>query len=179
MEYLKNIDLELLLKINEYTKNILFDHLMPIITYLGDWGAIWAIISLALLASKKYRYVGFLSLCAFVLCALVGNLLLKNIFQRPRPFLALDSLTLLISKPSGFSFPSGHAMASFACGGVLAAQFKRYAMPILAFAGMIAFSRLYLLVHYPSDVLGGALLGLLCAKIILIIFPERTPLTYP
>ena len=175
MEILKNIDQQILLSIHEYTKNSLFDTIMPFITHIGESGIIWLIISFMLLFTKKYRYVGFLTLFSIGIYAVIGEFALKNIIQRPRPFLDINTISLLIDPPTSYSFPSGHTAASFAALGVLASQLKNYRIIIIALAILIAFSRLYLLVHYPFDVFAGIIFGLLCAKVTLTIFEERVP----
>ena len=99
---------------------------------------------------------------ALGLCLLCGNLLLKPLIGRIRPFNVQDAITLLIAAPLDYSFPSGHTMSSFAAAMVLLLTDRRMGIPAMLLAGLIAFSRMYLYVHYPTDILGGALLGILC-----------------
>lgn len=173
MEYINNIDMRFLIFLHELTKNNIFDYLMPIITNLGYGGFIWIIFSLFMLTRKKYRKVGILCLLALFLTTIVGELILKNIFQRPRPFTVMPNVQLLIAKPSSYSFPSGHAASSFAAAGILSNQIKKWSIPVFILAALIAFSRIYLYVHYPLDVIGGILLGLLCAKVTLLVCNRR------
>lgn len=165
MDVLKNIDLNLLLAIHNTSQNFIFDILMPWISSLGNIGIVWISISLALISKKKYRRVGIMCLIALILGTLTGELFLKNVVGRLRPFMSLPDARLLIEKPTSFSFPSGHTTSSFAAAAVLAGNFKRYRIPVFGLAGLIAFSRMYLLVHYPSDILGGIILGIICARI--------------
>ena len=100
---------------------------------------------------------------ALILGLIFGNGILKNLFQRVRPYDLEEALvqTPLIEKPSDWSFPSGHTLASFEAATVLMIRDKRFGIPALVLAFLIAFSRLYLYVHFPSDVLAGVLLGVL------------------
>ncbi|MGL4875433.1 MAG: phosphatase PAP2 family protein, partial [Clostridium sp.] len=112
-----------------------------------------------------------------VLCFLVGNVFMKNFFMRPRPCWIDSSVNLLISIPTDFSFPSGHSMCSFAAATVLYSMNKKIGIASLILAFLIAFSRLYLFVHYPSDVLVGSiigiLLGIISVKILNKIYNKR------
>lgn len=94
-----------------------------------------------------------------VCSAVVGNLILKNLVARSRPFSLNTTVNLLISAPTDYSFPSGHTMASFVAAMILYHTDKRLGIPALMLAFLIAFSRLYLYVHFPSDVIAGALIG--------------------
>src|SRR5262245_27637294 len=167
MEILKNIDRQILFAFHENTQNALFDAIMPIITHIGNLGAIWIVIGVILLFNKRYRYVGFFTLCSLFMCAVLGEFALKNIIQRPRPFIDMDTINLLIKAPTSYSFPSGHTTASFAAAGVLVPKLKNYRLPIIVLVILITFSRLYLLFHFPLDIVRGLLLGLLCGKITL------------
>lgn len=169
MEFLRQLDLNILVAIQEFCHNAIFDQLFPVITSLGNGGAIWIFLSIALLLSREHKHIGFLTLSALFLGAVVGNIALKNIIQRARPFTAIDGIELLISAPLDYSFPSGHTLSSFAAASIIAYKFPRFSIPILTLAVLIAFSRLYLFVHYPFDVLCGAVLGIVCAKVVLLI----------
>ncbi|NLZ48864.1 MAG: phosphatase PAP2 family protein, partial [Clostridiales bacterium] len=79
-----------------------------------------------------------------------------------------------ISKPSSFSFPSGHTGFSFAATGVLAKYFRKYRIPLFILASLMAFSRVYLCVHYPSDIIGGIILGLICSQISIWVFDRES-----
>jgi len=173
MNYLNNIDMNLLYFIQNHLRNKQFDILMPFFTYLGDKGLIWIIISLILISIKKYRKEGIVLLSALVLATILGEGFLKHLVKRPRPFLEVQSIKLLISKPSSYSFPSGHTTSSFAAAGVLGYYFKKYKVYFFTLAILIAFSRLYLFVHYPSDVLAGIILGLLSSGVVLKMFNKR------
>lgn len=107
---------------------------------------------------------------ALFLATLLGEEIMKNLMQRPRPFIDHPAFSLIIPTPLSFSFPSGHTTSSFAVAGVLATKIKKYKYIFLILAMAISFSRLYLLVHYPSDVIVGIILGLTCSFIVIKIF---------
>ncbi len=139
-----------------------FDAFFPIFTKLGSAGAIWIAITLVLLCIKSTRRLGACMGLSLLLGLLLCNCTLKPLIGRVRPF-TLKNVALLIKAPSESSFPSGHAVSSFAAAGVLAFRRSRLAIPALLMAVVMAFSRLYLYVHYPTDILCGIVLGLLCA----------------
>lgn len=167
---LQNFDLMLLEWISNNLHNPILDKIFIVLTTLGDNGLIWIIIALLLLVTKKYRKAGFLILCALLLNLILVNGLLKNIVQRTRPFDAVPTVQLLISKPSSFSFPSGHTSSAFAAVGIISSLMKKYRLYFIALAILIAFSRMYLFVHYPTDIIGGAMMGIICAKVVLILY---------
>ena len=156
-----NLDFALLDLIQAYIACDFLDRAVPVITHLGDGGWIWIVTALVLLAFKKTRKYGVAMALALILDLLLCNLLLKPLIARPRPF-ALREVTLLIPTPGDHSFPSGHTAASFAAAGGLLFMKARGKVPALVLAALIGLSRLYLYVHYPTDVLGGVLLGLAC-----------------
>lgn len=143
---------------------------MILMTSLGNMGVIWIAISFVLMVTKKYRKIGYMTLTAVILGFILGEGILKHLFERPRPFIVVDTVKILVSKPITSSFPSGHTTAAFAASGVLSRYFKKYASGFWILALLIAFSRLYLYVHYPTDVLAGVVLGLICSKITFYIF---------
>lgn len=137
------------------------DLVMPFITALGDHGVIWIGLTLILLILPKTRKAGAAVAAALVLEVICCNLLLKPFVARPRPCEVNQAVQLLVPRPTDYSFPSGHTGASFAAAAALLGQKNRLWVPSLALALLIGFSRLYLYVHYPSDVLAGAFLGTL------------------
>ena len=146
----------------------LLDAVMPVITVLGDAGIFWMVIAAALLLFKKTRRVGLGMGIAMLMGLLLCNLTLKPLCQRPRPYdyqfdVFNKLIPLLIEQQHDFSFPSGHTIASFESAGVIALNNKKRGIPALILASLIAFSRLYLYVHYPTDVLVSVLLGLALA----------------
>ena len=139
------------------------DVLMPFITSFGNGGVIWIVLTVILLLIPKTRKTGLILGAALILDGIFCNLLLKNLVRRIRPCDINDAIRLLIPYPSDYSFPSGHTAVSFAAASALYFAGEKYLWKAaLVLAAFIAFSRMYLYVHYPTDILGGALLGILC-----------------
>ena len=137
------------------------DAVMPLITRLGDGGILWIICSLLLVIFPKTRKAGMAVATGLVLEALCCNVVLKPLVARTRPYDVNSAVQLLIAKQVDYSFPSGHTAAAFAGMSALYFSKSRGVIPALVLSVLIAFSRLYLYVHYPTDILGGALLGTL------------------
>lgn len=154
------IDLTILDWIQGQLRCGLLDEVMPWLTMLGE---AWAVILAAavLLAIPKTRRLGLAVAIALVLDGVLCNGILKPLVARPRPY-TLRTVELLIAAPKDFSFPSGHTAATFAVALALLRKKPRAGLPVVVLAAGVAFSRLYLYVHYPSDVLCGMLLGSLC-----------------
>jgi len=169
----QGLDSSILLYIKDNMHGIIMDKSMVISTYLGNGGFIWVIIVAILMISKKYRKIGFMALGALILSTILGEGILKHVVKRIRPSEDIPAWNLLIAKPLSYSFPSGHTTSSFAAAGVLAKYIKRYAFGFLGLASLIGFSRLYLYVHYPTDVLAGIVLGLMCSGIIIYLFDKE------
>ena len=139
------------------------DQIMPAVTALGNGGIFWIAAGLVFTLYKKTRTFGICILTALVFEVLSCNVILKPLVARPRPFTSDPARILLIPRPEDYSFPSGHTAVSFAAAS--AAWFMKKRKTGVAFgavACLIAFSRLYLYVHYPTDVLAGAVIGILC-----------------
>lgn len=168
-EYINFIDIKTLEIIKEYFSSPIMDSIMVLITNLGDRGLIWIIISIILLISKKYKKIGITMIVALLLTSIAGEGIIKNIIQRPRVFNSLMDIELIIKAPSSYSFPSGHTASSFAAATVLGYYIKKYKYVFYFCAFLVAFSRLYLWVHYPSDIVGGIILGILGGYIAIII----------
>lgn len=154
-----NPDQTLLYWIHDNLSCGLLDLLMPKLTMLGDGGAVWLLAAGGMLCTKKYRRQGLILLAALAAGVLVGNVCLKNLIARPRPCWLDNSVRLLVSSPTDYSFPSGHTLSSAIGAAVLTKTDRRLGWAAIPIAAVIAFSRLYLFVHYPSDTLTGALLG--------------------
>lgn len=155
------IDIEILEFIQTYLRCDLLDMTMPLITKLGDRGILWICVSLLLLISPGTRKTGVAMAVSLGLEALCCNVILKPFVARIRPCDINSTVQLLIPHPEDFSFPSGHTGASFAAASALFFGRGRFRVPALVMAALIGFSRLYLYVHYPTDVLAGALLGIM------------------
>lgn len=164
MEALLNLDGGILLFLQEAVRNPILNPIMTVITSLGNAGIIWILLTAVLFIPKKTRKIGCMSACALLASLLFNNILLKNLVARVRPYNAMATLIPIIRKPSEFSFPSGHAGSSFASAFVLYRKLpKKYGIWAIILAALISFSRLYVGVHYPTDVLAGILVGMGCS----------------
>lgn len=167
LQSVQNLDGEILLQIQQHLRTDMLTPFMKIVTFLGNGGWFWILCAVVLLAIPKTRKTGYAAVFSLIFGAIVTNLLLKNIVARPRPFAEIEALIPLIAKPTDFSFPSGHTTASFAVALVMFRMLpKKIGIPAVVLAALVAFSRLYLGVHYPTDVLVGfvvALVGSLLA----------------
>ncbi len=141
--------------------------LLPAFTTIDNKGVIWLLAGFVLLLDKKTRRAGWMLLFSIALTYLIGNVFLKEFIARERPFAVYGVTDLLIPAPNGYSFPSGHASSSFSALTVLYATNRKMRIPASVYALLIAFSRVYLFVHFPSDVLAGALLGAGCAYLVM------------
>ncbi|MCR1951383.1 MULTISPECIES: phosphatase PAP2 family protein [unclassified Clostridium] len=162
-EYINLIDISILRFIRNYFSSPLMDSMMIFITKLGDRGFVWIVIGIILLISKKYRKIGFTMLIALAVTSIIGEGIIKNIIQRPRAFITFPDIEIIIKAPLSYSFPSGHTASSFAAAVVLGYYIKKCRYLFYFFAALVAFSRLYLFVHYPSDIIGGIVLGISCS----------------
>lgn len=137
------------------------DVLMPAVSWICNHGEIWIITALVLLAFKRTRKAGAAVAAALILHLLICNLTLKPLIGRIRPYNVNTAVKLLVSPLADASFPSGHSSASFASTAALKASGSRLWIPAFILTILICFSRLYLYVHWPSDVLFGGILGIL------------------
>lgn len=166
MNIIQNADISILLYIQEHIRKEWMNGFWRIITFLGDGGWFWILLAVVLLIMKKTRKAGAAAAIALVIGALITNVCLKNMVARVRPYDTYSALIPIVTKPIDWSFPSGHTCASFASAFVYFRLLpKKYGIPALVLACMIAFSRLYLGVHYPTDVLAGFLIGLFASAL--------------
>ncbi len=162
MNALVNFEGAILLWIQNVLRTPILTTFFKFITALGDGGYLWLAIAAVLLIPKKTRRVGLMVFLSMGLSHLVNNMLLKKLVARTRPYELIAGLETLVKRPSSFSFPSGHSASSFAAAWVLFRRLpKKYGVPAVVLAAFIAFSRLYVGVHFPTDVLLGALSGAL------------------
>lgn len=162
-DYITKIDFAILNWIQEHLKCDILDYFMPVFTSLGNKGILFILLAVVFLAVPKFRKWGASLACSLFLGFLFGNLLIKNVVARVRPYDQVENITLLIDKLNDYSFPSGHTMAAFEFFAVICMMPVRAGYKVMAgiMAVVMAFSRLYLHVHFPSDVLGGMVLGFL------------------
>ena len=161
---MNQFEASIILWIQENLRGVM-DAFWVFVTHLGDEGYLWIALGILLLCFKKTRTVGIAVLLSLLVDMIVVNWTLKDLVARPRPFQVNDAIQTLIQRPRNFtSFPSGHTSGSFSaafalCRGVP----KKFGIPVLVLAGLISISRLYVGVHYPTDVLGGVVVGFLCS----------------
>lgn len=169
IEFITQIDHEILIFIQE---NLRFDWLTEptvFVSHLGDHGKIWIILCLVLLLFKRTRKAGFCGLIALLINLLITNVTLKPLIGRIRPYEQFGDLLLLLEKQKDFSFPSGHTSSSFAAALSIfqmdrdGAKRTILGMAVMFLAIWIAWSRLYVAVHFPTDVLAGAVIGIFSA----------------
>lgn len=158
---LSPLEWPILLWFQNVLRNPVTDPIVSFFTHLGDSGLLFIVLTLLLLLHPKTRRAGFAAACALVFSLLFTNVLLKNIFQRPRPWLDCAGLVPLVTERDPNSFPSGHTSAAFAFAlGSLRELPKRWMKAAaVVLAALMALSRLYVGVHYPSDVLAGFVVG--------------------
>ena len=156
-----SIDFTILDFIQAHLRNDFFDAVMPCLTWLGNAGVVWILLTAVLLCIPKTRKLGFTLMVALLMDVVICNGVIKPLMARIRPFDVNTAVKLIIAKPTDFSFPSGHAAASFASASGLYFRRSKLWIPAFILALLISFSRLYLYVHYPSDVLAGIALGIL------------------
>lgn len=157
-----NMDFAILDFIAEHFRCGVLDTLVPLVTHLGDGGWFWIALAVVLLIPKKTRKYGAAVALGLIFDLLFCNVTIKPLVQRVRPYDIRQGIELLITAPHDYSFPSGHTAASFAAAGALMFMKAKGRIPALILAVVIGLSRLYLYVHYPSDVVCGAILGLIC-----------------
>lgn len=143
------------------------DRVMPKISMIGNFGAVWIACAVLFLASSKYEDTGEKILCGLIAGVILGNLLLKHMIARPRPFKMDDTKSLLIKEPADYSFPSGHTLSSVISVCVILHTNVVFGAIAAVLCLLILFSRIYLFVHYPSDILGGIGLGFLISETVL------------
>lgn len=167
------LDGNILLWIQENLRCAPLNFFFSNITHLGDKGWFWIAVTVVLLLFKKTRKMGLCCAVSMLMGLLVTNICLKNWVARIRPYEVVEGLKILIPAEHSFSFPSGHTTNSFAAGWVIYKMApKKYGLPTLILAIIISFSRLFVGVHYPTDVLGGVVIG--CGLATLAMFIVKT-----
>ena len=162
-EMMQQTDFRILDWIQANLRSPWLDWLAPKITFLCEKGWFWILLTLIFLIWKKHRRCGITMLIGLLLGAVIGSVLLKPLVARPRPCWINQDISILIPIPKDYSFPSGHSLISFVSSVILLLYDRRIGIPAVILAAFIALSRLYLYVHFPTDVLTGTLLGILLA----------------
>ena len=161
IDFITKIDFSILYWIQDKLRNSFMDFVMPLFSNLQDGGLIWISIAVVMLFFKRTRYCGIAVLFAMGIDTLITEYGIKNIVCRVRPCNLVDDVNMLVKKPTSYSFPSNHSASAFA-GAVavmLTIKKKAWTIPAFVFSGIISFSRMYVFVHFPSDVFAGILLG--------------------
>lgn len=168
MEAIQNFDFWFLNSIQETLQCGFLDTVVPVLTHLGH-GVVWGIFGLIFLFMRKYRFNGICIATALIATVLISEFIIKPLIMRERPYILNPEFMLLIPEPSGTSFPSSHTSTSFAS----ALQFfginRKAGIAAMIFAAVVAFTRLYLYVHFPTDILGGIVLGLIMGFAVMFI----------
>lgn len=157
---LNNFDIGVLYLIQDSLRSPILTSFLEFMTDLGNNGYVWIALAVLLMTIRKCRKAGLTTMLALVINVILANGILKHLVQRPRPFDTYGGLQVLIHRPADWSFPSGHASASFAAAFVLYHYLpKKFSIVMFVLAALISFSRLYLGVHYPTDVFAGVFVG--------------------
>lgn len=157
----QEMDSAIILFIQDNVRSNYLDAVMKCASIIGNYGIVWIVAGLSLLISPKTRRAGIGVLICLAVASIVSNVVIKNIVARPRPSIIHAALEAIIPLPPSFSFPSGHACSSFASATALTLALKWRGAWSFILASLIAFSRVYVGVHYMSDVIFGAALGVL------------------
>lgn len=169
MDWITQLDISVLMYIQEHLRSELWTPFWQFLSSLGDGGIFWIITALILLVPKKTRKVGFAAGVSMVLCYIVANIILKNAVARLRPYDLYSGLTILVEPLKDYSWPSGHTINGFGCAFIYLYMFPPYiGIPAVILAALIALSRLYVGVHYPTDIIGGFLLAIILSRIVFI-----------
>ncbi len=145
---------------------------MKFITFFGEWGAFWLGLCIVLICFRRTRKLGVLALVSLFIGFVICNVCLKPLVERPRPWTLFDEVTRLTPDPGDWSFPSGHTTSSFATATAILLNSgicgfrRRYGIAAVTLAALVGLSRLYLGMHFPSDVLGGIIVGISSAYVV-------------
>ena len=153
------LDFEILFFIKDHIRNSFLDVIVPFYTNLGNDGIIWIVFGIVLLIPKKTRKCGIMVLGALLVMLVVNNIILKNLIARPRPCATYPELVELVKIPTSYSFPSGHTVSAMAVAFTVLSQHKKLGIVTLVMAFLMGLSRLYVGVHFPTDVYGGIIVG--------------------
>ena len=166
MNALNLFEANIILWIQENLRIGFLNPIMQGITHLGDGGIFWIILSVLLLLFKKTRKVGLCCALGLIFDLLVVNIAIKPLVARIRPYEIIKEISILTHQPGDHSFPSGHSAGSFACAwAFFRAYKKKWGIPALVLASLVSLSRLYVGVHYPTDVLGGVVIGIILGEL--------------
>jgi undecaprenyl-diphosphatase len=170
IDFLVNLDIYLFHLINYELANPVFNSFMPFVTDAENWLLVYVFLFLWLIikGGKHGQIAAITLIVGVILTDQINSHLLKEIFQRIRPCHTFENINLLVNCPSGWSFPSSHATNNFVAAGILTYFYPHYKIFYYSIAVIIAFSRVFIGVHYFSDILGGALVGFVISFLLLI-----------
>ncbi len=160
IDFITQIDFSILDFIQSNLRTDFLDTLMVFLSHIGEGGIVWFLIAIPMLFFKKSRVCGVAMIFSMGIALLLGEFVLKNLVGRVRPCNIVSDVQMLVKRPQSYSFPSGHTSSSFASATTIFQWNKKYGVFALILAALIAFSRLYNYVHYPTDVLCGMLFGI-------------------
>ena len=166
LEHIQIVDELVLLTISEHLHGTFFDQLVYFFSSLGDAGIIWIVLGILMLIYKPSRGNGFLLLLSLLFTHLTNDYIVKALVDRARPFETLPELGYIGDIPGGSSFPSGHTATAFGSAFMLKHCQSRLGNPALVFAVLMGLSRVFLAVHYPTDVMAGMIWGLIISTIV-------------
>ena len=161
IDFFISFDNAVMLFVMNNLKNPFLDTFFKFITFLGDFGLIWVLTAIIFLFIKRLRPFGLTIIFMIILGYLFNDIIFKLLFHRIRPFISDPTISLIIKAPNGYSLPSGHAFSSFTCATIIFFADKKLGIAALILAALIAFSRVYLLVHYATDVIVGTAEGII------------------
>lgn len=171
---LMELDTNILFFVQDNLRNNVLNDIVVWFTSLGNAGLMWILVIAALIAYKGTRKEGLGCAVSLILCFIVVNVFLKNVVARVRPYDAIEQIRCLVEPQADYSFPSGHTAIAFAASvPVFIISDKRLGVIMIIFSVLIALSRIYVCVHYPTDVIGGAVIGILCGVVTgMVIYPK-------
>jgi undecaprenyl-diphosphatase len=172
LDYLVKLDIKIFYLVNNHSANPFFDWFMPIITTRDYWIGVFILLWLFLFVKggKIGRLVAILIIPTLILADQSSSHVFKPLIGRIRPCYTLENVRLLVGCGGKFSFPSGHATNSFATALLFSYFYRNYTFLLLGTAALISFSRVYVGVHYPADVFGGMILGLISGALVIILY---------
>lgn len=160
MNALNGFEIKILEFLQNNVSNAFLDTLMPYVTYLGEWGLLSIILSVIFMFFPKTRKLGFTLAITILAGYLIVNKTLKPLFERTRPYNFRPIENMLIAKKGGYAFPSGHTLVAFETATSIFLYNRKWGKVCFVIAATVGFSRLYLYMHYPTDILAGAIIGI-------------------
>lgn len=171
---LMELDGNILLYVQDNLRTDILDSIAVPFTSLGNAGLVWILIVAMLVIYRNTRKEGLYCVISLIMCFITVNLFLKNAVARIRPYDAMEQIRCLVGPERDYSFPSGHTAIAFAASvPVYILSDKRLGVVMLIFSVLMGLSRIYVCVHYPTDVIGGAVIGILCGLVTcLVVYPR-------